>query len=193
MSTTSITGRKPSPRYAARALLAAGLVAGANLLPSAPAAADELGRLFYTPQQRQELDRRRASNIQEKEVEAVIESSVTVNGHVARSSGKTTTWLNGVPQYDTHSSRDPARVHLQDGTLKIGQTLDRNRREVKDGLQGGMRVNPTAAALMFSLTPTRDDPRGCAAPAGPAIGAGVAVSRCSWSSSLSWSARSRCS
>ncbi len=146
MSTTSMTGRKPSPRYAARALLAAGLVAVANLLPATPAAADELGRLFYTPQQRQELDRRRASNIQEKEVEVVIESSVTVNGHVARSSGKTTTWLNGVPQYDTHSSRDPARVHLQDGTLKIGQTLDRNRREVKDGLQGGtVRVNPPAA------------------------------------------------
>jgi hypothetical protein len=138
---TNMTGRKVSPVCAARTLLAAGLVAVANLLPAAPAAADELGRLFFTPQQRQELDRRRASNIQEKEV--VIESSVTVNGHVARSSGKTTTWVNGVPQYDTHSSRDPARVHLQDGTLKIGQTLDRARGEVKDNLQGGtVRVNP---------------------------------------------------
>jgi hypothetical protein len=138
---TNMTGRKVSPVCAARTLLAAGLVAVANLLPAAPAAADELGRLFFTPQQRQELDRRRASNIQEKEV--VIESSVTVNGHVARSSGKTTTWVNGVPQYDTHSGRDPARVHLQDGTLKIGQTLDRARGEVKDNLQGGtVRVNP---------------------------------------------------
>ena len=75
----------------------------------------------------------------------VIESSVTVNGHVAQSSGKTTTWINGVPQYDTHSGRDPARVHLEDGTLKIGQTLDRARGEVKDGLKGGtVRVNRTA-------------------------------------------------
>jgi hypothetical protein len=128
-----------------RAALAAALVAGASLAPARPAAADDLGRLFFTPQQRQELDRRRASNVQEKEV--VIESSVTVSGQVSRSSGKTTTWVNGVPQYDTYSGRDPARVHLPDGTLKIGQTLDRARGEVKDGLEGGtVKVNPKAPA-----------------------------------------------
>lgn len=128
-----------------RAALAAALVAGASLAPARPAAADDLGRLFFTPQQRQELDRRRASNVQEKEV--VIESAVTVSGQVSRSSGKTTTWVNGVPQYDTYSGRDPARVHLPDGTLKIGQTLDRARGEVKDGLEGGtVKVNPKAPA-----------------------------------------------
>ena len=68
---------------------------------------------------------------------------MTVSGNVVRSSGKTTTWVNGVPQYDTYSGRDPARVHLPDGTVKIGQTLDRARGEVKDGLGGGtVRVNP---------------------------------------------------
>lgn len=143
MSATT-AARKDSPRIAARTLLALALAAGTSLAPAHPAAADELGRLFFTPQQRQELDRRRASNIQEKEV--VIESTVTVNGHVVRSSGKTTTWVNGVAQDDTYSGRDPARVHLEDGTLKIGQTLDRTRGEVKDNLQGGtVRVNPQAA------------------------------------------------
>ncbi len=142
MSTTTV-GRRDSSRIAARALLALALAGVAGLAPTPPAAADELGRLFFTPQQRQDLDRRRESNIQDKEV--VIESSITVNGHVTRSSGKTTTWVNGVPQYDTYSGRDPARVHLQDGTVKIGQTLDRTRGEVKDGLQGGtVRVNPKA-------------------------------------------------
>jgi hypothetical protein len=127
-----------------RAALAAALVAGASLAPARPAAADDLGRLFFTPQQRQELDRRRASNVQEKEV--VIESAVTVSGQVSRSSGKTTTWVNGVPQYDTYSGRDPARVRLPDGTLKIGQTLDRARGEVTDGLQGGeIRLHRRAA------------------------------------------------
>jgi hypothetical protein len=141
---SATTAWRHSPRIAARTLLALALAAGASLVPARPAAADELGRLFFTPQQRQELDRRRASNIQEKEV--VVESTVTVNGHVARSSGKTTTWVNGVAQYDTYSGRDPARVHLEDGTLKIGQTLDRTRGEVKDNLQGGtVRVNPQAA------------------------------------------------
>jgi hypothetical protein len=135
--------RRDRRRRTARALFALALAAGAVLSSPRPAAADELGRLFFTPQQRQELDRRRASNVQEKE-EVVVESSVTVNGHVVRSSGKTTTWVNGVPQYDTYSGRDPARVHLQDGTVKIGQTLDRGRGEVKDGLEGGtVRVNPT--------------------------------------------------
>jgi hypothetical protein len=139
-----MTASNTRARAGVRALCAAALVAGATLVTSPPASADELGRLFYTPQQRQDLDRRRASNVQEKEV--VIESSVIVNGHVARSSGKTTTWVNGVPQYDTYSGRDPARVQLQDGTLKIGQTLDRSRGEVKDGLQGGtVRVNPQPA------------------------------------------------
>ena len=140
MSSTA-AARKDKPRMAARAMLALALAAGAGLSAPRPAAADELGRLFYTPQQRQELDRRRASNVQEKE--AVVESSVTVSGNVVRSSGKTTTWVNGVPQYDTYSGRDPARVHLPDGTVKIGQTLDRARGEVKDGLDGGtVRVNP---------------------------------------------------
>jgi hypothetical protein len=144
MNTTSYSSTAV-PRFAGRALAALALAAAAVLAPAGPAAADDLGRLFFTPQQRQDLDRRRESNVQEKE-EVVIESTVTVNGHVARSSGKTTTWVNGVPQYDTYPGRDPARVQLQDGTLKIGQTLDRARGEVKDGLQGGtVRVNPKAA------------------------------------------------
>ena len=75
-----------------RVLLALAWGAGIAAVPHA--AADELGRLFFTPQQRQDLDHRRERNIQEKEV--VVESSVTVNGKVTRSSGKTTTWVNGV-------------------------------------------------------------------------------------------------
>jgi hypothetical protein len=133
-------------RVARQTLAALAIAAAAVLAPARPAAADDLGRLFFTPQQRQDLDRRRESNVQEKEPEVVIESTVTVNGHVARSSGKTTTWVNGVPQYDAYTGRDPARVHLPDGTLKIGQTLDRARGEVKDSLgDGTVRVNPKAA------------------------------------------------
>jgi hypothetical protein len=111
----------------------------------APAMADELGRLFFTPQQRQELDRRREANIQESST-AAVESTMTVNGHVARSSGKTTTWINGVPQYDSVHARDPSHVTIggSEGDppvdLKIGQTLDKTRGEVKDELGGGQIV-----------------------------------------------------
>jgi len=59
-------------------------------------AVDNLGRLFLTPQQREDLDRRRQANIQEAAV--VVQSLVTVNGQVSRSSGKTTVWVNGVPE-----------------------------------------------------------------------------------------------
>jgi ABC-type sugar transport system substrate-binding protein len=47
-----------------RLLVAALLLAAA----SAPAAATDVGRLFYTPQQRAELDHKRATNAVEAEV-----------------------------------------------------------------------------------------------------------------------------
>jgi len=101
--------------------------------------AQELGRLFYTPQERQELDRRRQSDAVEPE--AAVENLVTVNGQVTRSSGKTTTWINGVPQDDTHRGRDPSRVAVDGGTsrvpIKVGETLDRSRGQVSDTLHGG--------------------------------------------------------
>jgi hypothetical protein len=125
-----------------RARLLRTLCAAWILLAAGPAAAEELGRLFFTPQQRQELDRRREANIQESGT-FTVESTMTVNGHVSRSSGRTTTWINGVPQYDSHRTRDPARITVggSEGEppvdLKIGQTLDKTRGEVKDELGGG--------------------------------------------------------
>lgn len=123
-------------------LLAFGLVGTAL---AGTAAAQELGRLFFTPQQRQELDRRREANIQESAT-TTVDSAMTINGHVARSSGKTTTWINGVPQYDSVRTRDPAKITVggSEGDppveLRIGQTLDKTRGEVKDELGGGRIV-----------------------------------------------------
>ena len=113
-----------------------------------PAAADEnLGRLFFTPQQRQDLDRRRQANIQDSAASA--DNRVTVNGQVSRSLGKTTVWINGVPQENTRKPRDPAQVTLPAGegeasvSLKIGQTLDKARGEIRDELgEGRIAVQP---------------------------------------------------
>jgi len=117
------------------------------LLWTGPAPAQEiLGRLFFTEQQRQDLDRRRQANIQETAV--VVESTVTVNGQVSRSSGRSTTWINGVPQESTRKPADPARVTLPGGegapsvNLKIGQTLDKVRGQIKDPVAGGI-VTPS--------------------------------------------------
>lgn len=117
------------------------------LAPASVAADDNLGRLFFTPQQRQDLDRRRQANAQESA--ATAESQITVNGRVSRSSGRTTIWINGVPQDDTQKSRDPAQVTLPGGDgepsvkLRVGQTLDKIRGEVKDPLEDGTVVVPS--------------------------------------------------
>jgi len=109
----------------------------------AVAAAEELGRLFFTPQQRQDLDRRRATNRVEEETPQIREGPLTLEGHVQRSSGKTATWINGVPQYDSHASRDPSRITVvpNEGepgvSLRVGEIYERMTSEVHDGLQGG--------------------------------------------------------
>ena len=111
------------------------------------AAQQNLGRLFFTEQQRQDLDRRRQANIQEAAV--VVESTVTVNGQVSRSSGRSTTWINGVPQESARKPTDPARVTLPGGegtpsvNLKIGQTLDKVRGEIRDPVASGSIETPS--------------------------------------------------
>ena len=103
-----------------------------------PAAAEELGRLFFTPQQREDLDRRRATNRAEEEAPQIKEGPLTLEGHVQRSSGKTATWINGAPQYDSPAGRDPARVTVVPNlgepgvSLKIGQIYERMSGEVRD-------------------------------------------------------------
>ena len=121
----------------------------AGYFPRPAAAYENLGRLFFTPQQRQDLDRRRRANILDATIST--ERSVTVNGQVSRSSGRTTTWLNGVPLESARSPRDPARATLSgEGdtsvTVKIGQTLDKGRGEVKDPIEGGRIVVPADRA-----------------------------------------------
>lgn len=125
------------------------LLAGVLLLGLANSAdaTDNLGRLFFTPQQRQDLDRRRQANVQEAAV--TVNSSLTVNGQVSRSRGKNTVWINGVPQENTRRPLDPARVVLPGGEgepsvdIKIGQTLDKVRGRVKDPIEGGKIITPS--------------------------------------------------
>lgn len=99
-----------------------------------------LGPLFFTPQQRQELDRRRQTNAQA--VSLTADDLVTINGRVSRSSGKTTTWINGVAHEDTYRDRDPVRVTVPKGedgevSLKVGETLDRIKGETRSAVENG--------------------------------------------------------
>jgi len=136
--------------FTARTVLCRGMLAAVLLFAAtapAQAADPQLGRLFYTPQQRAELDVKRSTNAVENEV-VVVESLVTINGRVSRSSGKTTTWINGVPQYDTYTGRDPSQVAIDDNgkdtKVRVGDTLDRTRGEVRPAIEpGGISIHVT--------------------------------------------------
>lgn len=71
------------------------LVVLGGLAAAAAWAADPLGRLFFTPEEREQLERQRTR----PPVEArPSPSGVTVNGLVQRSDGKAVVWVNGVPR-----------------------------------------------------------------------------------------------
>jgi len=132
------------------------LAAGAST-----ATAQELGRLFFTPQQRAELDARRKARVPDKPAAATaIESPRTrLDGYVKRSDGESTVWLNGQPvpagsgsnEARIHTSRDrPDTVAVEAGDgkkrrirLRVGETLERDTGEVSDVLGGGsVKVSP---------------------------------------------------
>ena len=126
-------------------------------LSAATTALAQTGRLFFTPAERAELEQRRFAPPPPKPAAAAPSLApdappqpeyITVNGHVWRASGKTTTWVNGVPRHDA-SRGDAASVQVRAGDrgpqipLKVGQTYERLSGERTDPLRGGqVRVNP---------------------------------------------------
>jgi hypothetical protein len=96
-----------------------------GLLPVAQAA--ELGRLFYTPQQRQQLEYQDASN---SSAEGGRRNYIIVNGVVQKQGGNRTVWINGTAQAAGHGNdKTPASVPVtvpgksQPVQLKVGQRL----------------------------------------------------------------------
>ena len=143
----------------------AGLLLGtAAWLWAAGAQAQELGRLFFTPDQRTALDARRKARVPDKPAAApVTESPLTrVDGAVRRAGGKSTVWVNGeaIPEgaqpgsaQVTPKASSPARVSIPAGEgaqrfdLRVGESLDRGSGEVRDVIgEGEIRIGPRRAA-----------------------------------------------
>jgi hypothetical protein len=134
-----------------RALVAlVGLALGAAASPSA---GQELGRLFFTPEQRAALDERRRARVPDRPAAAVVASPTTrLDGYVQRSNGRSTVWVQGesLPEGAQGSPRiDPARntVSVPVGEagarvrLKPGEVLDRGTGEVRDVIgEGEVRI-----------------------------------------------------
>ena len=144
--------------------LAALSLLAAALLGAPRAGAQELGRLFFTPEQRAALDARRKARVPDKPAAVPqAESPVTrVDGAVRRAGGRSTVWVNGetIPEGAQPDSarvapRDPgaARVTIPAGesaqgyNLRVGESVDRGSGEVRDVIgEGTVRVGPRPAA-----------------------------------------------
>ena len=121
------------------------LTAAALLGLAVPAGAETLGRLFFSPDERAMLDQQRQKG------SSVVTSTekITLNGIVQRSSGKTTTWINRLPQNENETpqgvtaqpgktSKPSAVLLLPSGRqvqLKAGQTFDAARDRVREGYE----------------------------------------------------------
>lgn len=114
--------------------------------------AQELGRLFFTPEQRAAMDARRKARVPDKPAAAPAVASPTtrLDGYVRRSDGRSTVWVNG-ERADEASPRSDGRVPVTVGEsearvpLKPGEELDRGSGEVRDvlGPNGEIRVRPS--------------------------------------------------
>lgn len=104
------------------------LIALALSLPLA-ADASELGRLFNTPQQRQQLEFQE-TNSDAGSTDSGNRNYIIVNGVVQKQGGKRTVWINGTPQTVEHGNdKTPASVPVavpgktNPVQLKVGQRL----------------------------------------------------------------------
>lgn len=116
-------GRMNSPLQSATLIRPALIILA--LLITTPANAEELGRLFLTPQQRALLKQGQQLNIDKPVIE-----SLTVSGIVQKHGGERTVWINGVPQIAGKSDeRAPESVPVaipgqaQPVRLKVGEKV----------------------------------------------------------------------
>jgi len=143
-------------------LLLAALVGIVLSAANGQAAGQQLGRLFFSPEQRDALDARRRARIPDKPA-AVAESPTTrIDGQVTRSGRNSTVWVNGQPYAEGEDAggvrvypgrSDPSRVSVSVGKarrrigLKVGETLDRGNGDVRDVIgEGELRIRRGTSA-----------------------------------------------
>ncbi len=145
----------------------AGALAFIALSLAAPAAgAQELGRLFLTPEQRTGLDARRKARVPDKpEAVAMAVPVRRIDGYVQRGGGKSTVWVNGeaVPESARQGTArirgagtDNAQVSVslgdesREASARVGQSIDTVTGDVRDPLGDGeirvRRASPKPAA-----------------------------------------------
>lgn len=109
------------------------LALAAGLLAPNLEAAEPLGRLFFTPEQRSVLERQRQTGRADQPSIAGAES-LRLDGLLTRSGGRSTVWVNGQALYDPHAAgirpvAGQARAATATASgkateMRVGETLD---------------------------------------------------------------------
>lgn len=144
----------------------------AALVAPGASGAETLGRLFFTPAQRSELDagkRLSASPAASRPAAPRGPGSITLSGVVRRSDGEYTVWVNGravgkggpsgVSAAPSTKHRSAARVNVR-GTsnpveLRVGQQLRRSTGKIVETYQTSSAPNTSAAAPKPKARPRR--------------------------------------
>jgi hypothetical protein len=114
----------------------------------------DLGRLFFTPDQRAALDARRKARVPDRPQAATTVSPTTrLDGYVQRSGGRSTAFINGeavlegtadAPVVDPQRRGGRLAVPAGEGgprvDLRPGETLDRGTGQVRDVLGEDGRI-----------------------------------------------------
>ncbi len=110
------------------------------MLPTATDA-EELGRLFFTPEQRAQLDYIYGRDVRPDD------NALTLNGIVQMHGGKRTAWINGVPQaagrsdeMTPESALVPVPGKNKSIKLKVGQRILLNPSASTDATNSNMPV-----------------------------------------------------
>lgn len=92
--------------------------------PAGATDVEALGRLFFTPEQRQLLERQHRQSAQ-------AERGIRLDGIAWRSGSRPTHWINGQPT---------AELPREAATLRVGESVDSVTREKNDALPPGSVV-----------------------------------------------------
>jgi hypothetical protein len=147
-------------------------VALGSIAWSAIGFAEPLGRLFFTPEQRQRLDA--GKKLQEEAAVAAPPprqgpATVTLNGVVLRSDGQNTVWVNGHSSNDKASrdvtarlTNDPAAATITvpgsaTTKLRVGQRLDTNSGSIRENYARRPRNMPPGNSASSPLPNARTE------------------------------------
>jgi hypothetical protein len=120
--------------------------------------AQELGRLFFSPEQRSALDARRKARVPDRPaVTNAVSPTTRLDGYVKRSGGRSTVFVNGdavlegtadAPVVDPERRAGRVPVTAGEGGQRIelrpGEVLDRSTGQVRDvlGEDGRIQAGP---------------------------------------------------